>query len=139
VAASSEREIAAKYTGDFAWPTVVLFVALVSAYAGVVVAGVSGAAPLWLCALVNGVLAYCFYTVHHEANHNNVSGRHTRLRFVDQVLGNAASIPLHLNFVSYAPSHLLHHAHTTSPIATPTISWRGPVGRSCRAGSPARS
>lgn len=123
---SSEREIAAKYTGDFAWPTVVLFVALVSAYAGVVVAGASGAAPLWLCALVNGVLAYCFYTVHHEANHNNVSGRHTRLRFVDQVLGNAASIPLHLNFVSYAPSHLLHHAHTNEPDRDPDYFMAGP-------------
>jgi fatty acid desaturase len=79
-----------------------------------------------LCTLINGVTAYGFYTVHHEANHKNISGQYTSLRWIDHVLGNIAAIPLHLNFVAYAPSHLLHHAHTNVPDRDPDFFMAGP-------------
>ncbi len=123
---TTERDLASKYAGDFAWPTIVLFVALLAAYVSVIALGVSNALPLWACMFINGVLAYCFYTVHHEANHGNVSGRYSKLRWIDQLLGNVAAIPLHLNFVSYAPSHLLHHAHTNQPDRDPDYFMAGP-------------
>ncbi len=122
----SEREVAATYTGDFAWPTIVLFVALMSAYVSIIFLGVSHTVPLWACMLINGVLAYSFYTIHHEANHGNISGRYRRFRWIDEVLGNAAAIPLQLNFVPYARSHLLHHAHTNVPERDPDFFMAGP-------------
>lgn len=122
----SDRGIVATYSGSFAWPTIALFLGLISGYVAVIMLGVSGLLPMWVCAVVNGVIAYGFYTVHHEANHKNISGRYTHLRWVDQVLGNIAAIPLHLNFVAYAPSHLMHHAHTNVPDRDPDFFMSGP-------------
>lgn len=121
-----DREIVAKYSGDFAWPTLLLFLGLVGSYIAVFVSASARAMPIWTGTLVNGVLAYAFYTVHHEANHKNISGRHTHLRWIDQVLGNAAAIPLQLNFIAYAPSHLMHHAHTNVPDRDPDYFMAGP-------------
>lgn len=122
----SERDIAARFTGDFAWPTIVLFVALVASFVTVTTLGVVDLVPLWVCVPANGVLAYGFYTIHHEANHKNISGRHHHLRWIDSVLGNVAAIPLQLNFVAYSPSHLLHHAHTNDPENDPDFFMAGP-------------
>jgi beta-carotene hydroxylase len=122
----TEREIASKYTGSFAWPTVLLFLALVTGYGTVAVWGVSGVLPMWICMLINGVLAYGFYTIHHESNHKNISGRYSQFRWIDHLLGNIAAIPLHLNFVAYAPSHLQHHAHTNDPDRDPDSFMAGP-------------
>ena len=123
---SNERDIAATYSGNFAWPTIILFAALVAGYSTVATLGVNGSLPLWVCMLINGVIAYGFYTIHHEANHKNISGRYTQFRFIDQIMGNVAAFPLHLNFVAYAPSHLLHHAHTNVPDRDPDAFMAGP-------------
>ena len=123
---TSERDIAATYTGSFAWPTIVLFICLVSGYVTSIVLAISDVIPMWSATLLNGILAYGFYTIHHEANHKNISGRYTQFRWIDHLLGNAAAIPLHLNFVAYAPSHLLHHAHTNVPERDPDFFMAGP-------------
>lgn len=122
----SEREIATSYSGSFAWPTILLFAGLVASYVAVILLGISQSLPMALCTVINGVIAYGFYTIHHEANHKNISGQYTNLRWIDQVLGNVAAIPLHLNFVAYAPSHLLHHAHTNVPDRDPDFFMAGP-------------
>lgn len=126
VSTPSEREIVSRYVGAFAVPTVLLFVGLSATYGITVTAGLTDALPLWVCAVINGILAYAFYTVHHEANHKNISGRRRSLLWVDALLGNLAAIPLHLNFVAYAPSHLLHHAHTNVPGKDPDYFAAGP-------------
>lgn len=122
----TEREIASRYTGNFAWPTIILFGVLVASYTTTAVVGVNGLLPMWLCTLINGVIAYSFYTIHHEANHKNISGRYQQFRWVDQILGNVAAVPLHLNFVAYAPSHLQHHAHTNDADRDPDSFMAGP-------------
>ncbi len=126
-ARQSEREIVSRYTGEFAWGTVVLFVVLMVAYGGSVALAVSGRIPLWLAMLVNVALAYACYTVHHEANHGSISGRRRNLKWVDDLLGRTVALPITLSFRGFAPLHLLHHAHTNDEERDPDFYVAGPA------------
>jgi hypothetical protein len=126
-ARQSEREIVSRYTGEFAWATVVLFVVLMLAYGASVALAVSGRIPLWLAVLVNVALAYGCYTVHHEANHGNISGRRRNMKWVDDLLGCTVAVPITLSFRGFAPLHLLHHAHTNDEERDPDFYVAGPA------------
>jgi fatty acid desaturase len=124
-ARQSEREIVSRYTGEFAWVTVVLFAVLAVAYGTSVALAVSGRIPWWLAMLANTALAYGCYTVHHEANHGNISGRRRDLKWVDDLLGRTVAVPITLSFRGFAPLHLLHHAHTNDEERDPDFYVAG--------------
>jgi beta-carotene hydroxylase len=126
-ARQSEREIVSRHTGEFAGATVALFVVLVASYAGSVALVATGRVPLWFGMVVNVALAYGCYTVHHEANHGNISGRRRSLRWVDDLLGRVVAVPITLSFRGFAPLHLLHHAHTNDQERDPDIFVAGPA------------
>lgn len=123
---SEERSIAAKYTGEFAWPTVLLFIFNSTVYISTIVLCVNGSMPMFVGLMINSIITYFFYTIHHEANHGNISGQNKTWRWVDQLMGTVASLPLQLNFQTYAPSHLMHHAHTNNPERDPDYFMAGP-------------
>lgn len=123
----AEREIVTRFIGGFAWPTALLFAALAATWTTVVALGISGRIPVWAGLAANTVVAYGCYTVHHEANHGNISGGDARLRWLDTLLGRLVSIPLTLSFSGFAPLHLLHHAHTNDPERDPDYLVAGPA------------
>jgi fatty acid desaturase len=123
---AEERQIAMKYMGLLAWPTMLLFTALVTAYTYVIVAVVNGSLPLLAGTAINSWVAFWFYTIHHEANHGNISGQRKSLRWIDLAMGTVASIPLHINYSAYVPQHLQHHAHTNVPGKDPDFYLSGP-------------
>ena len=123
---AEERAIASKYMGGFAWPTVLLFIFNCTVFTGTIILCVNGSLPMYVGMIINSIITYFFYTIHHEANHGNISGQNKSLRWVDQVMGTVASLPLQLNFQAYSPSHLLHHAHTNIPGKDPDTFMAGP-------------
>ena len=122
-----EREIASTYIGGFAWPTVLLFIFNCAVYTGTILLCVNGSLPMPAGFVINSIITYFFYTIHHEANHGNISAQNKSLRWVDKFMGSVASLPLQLNFQAYAPSHLLHHAHTNIPGRDPDHFMAGPA------------
>lgn len=123
-----EREIATRYSGGFAWPTVLLALFLLASTSAVTAAGFAGSIPLWVGALVNSWLAYMWYTIHHDATHELICGRRKKLLWLNNALGHMAGVPLHLSFTHYSKSHLLHHAHTNNPEKDPDyMSTTGPL------------
>ena len=124
---AEEREIASKYIGGFAWPTVLLFIFNCAVYTGTILLCVKGSLPMPVGFVINSIITYFFYTIHHEANHGNISAQNKSLRWVDKFMGSVASLPLQLNFQAYAPSHLLHHAHTNIPGRDPDHFMAGPA------------
>lgn len=110
----TEREIAVSFAGGIAWGTIALTAALAIAYGGVVIGAVSGVLGLWAGFALNSLLAYAFYTTHHEATHGNIGGD-AEHRWIDRTLGRIAAIPLTLSYDGYAPVHMAHHAHTNVP------------------------
>lgn len=114
-APETERSIVARYTGGVAWPTVLLTAGLCVAAAASTTLAVTGAVPLVVGMLVNAVIAYAFYTVHHDATHKAISGRDPRWRRLDTVCGTIAAVALMLDFRGYSGVHLRHHAYTNQP------------------------
>jgi fatty acid desaturase len=122
---TDEMAIARRYSGGFGWPTVLLCAVLTAAEAGVIAAGASGAIPLWVGCLACSVVAYAFYTVHHDATHKAISGRAERWRPIEVACGTIAAAALGLEFRAYAANHLRHHAHTNDA-ADPDLLVKGP-------------
>ncbi len=122
---AEERQIAMKYMGNIGWPTMILFFGLVSAYTYVVISVVNGSMNIGAGTVINSWLAFWFYTIHHEANHGNISGQRSSLRWIDLAMGTVASIPLHVNYSAYVPHHLQHHAYTNVPGKDPDFYLAG--------------
>ena len=80
-------ESAKRYMGDFAWPTVVLGTVVFISYAATPVLVVTGIIPLVVGMILMALLTYAAYTVLHEAAHGSISGSHTRLRWVNELMG----------------------------------------------------
>lgn len=106
----TELEIGRRNTPDFAWPTVVLAISLLSGFALVCFLAVSDVIPLAVAMLLNTAFIYAFYTVVHEAVHSNISSRKRHLRWVDSVLGTACCFPLWLFMDHHRKQHMVHHA-----------------------------
>lgn len=122
-----ESEIVRCNAGFVAWPTVALCLALLATYIAVTLASVAGPLPLWLGLAGNTVLAYVFYTVHHDANHKAISGRQANWGWLDTVCGSIAAIPLQLSFKGWSAEHIRHHAHTNVPGKDPDHQVAGPL------------
>lgn len=106
-----ELKVGRANTPDFAWPTVVLALALIAAFIASVTLAVQGYIPYLAAAVVNGVVIYSIYTVMHEAVHNNISSHRHELQWVDAVLGQMAGFLLWQFMDHHRESHLLHHKH----------------------------
>lgn len=96
-----------------AWPTILLTIALLVAYCGVVTAAFAGVIPLWLALICNSFIAYLSYTPTHEVAHSNVA--RNGHPWINRLVGNVgASLLLH-NFSMHRITHLSHHAHLNDP------------------------
>lgn len=124
---AEELTIATKYLLKFAWPTVLLAFALTLLYGGIYWAALVGQIPMWLGMLLNGVVAFWFYTIHHEANHENICGKHKKWLWLNKALGMLSAIPLMLSFEHFSRSHMQHHIHTNIPGKDPDANLAGPA------------
>jgi fatty acid desaturase len=103
-----------------AWPTIGLLGAALATWA----TGLALVHVLWplgfaLCTLA----AYVAFTPLHEATHRSI----TRTRWVNELCGRLASLPLAGPFLAVRFVHLEHHKHTNDPVADPDHwSGRGP-------------
>ena len=119
-----EAEIARRHTPDFAWPTLLLALALFLVFATATSLALAGRIPIWLAAALNTVFVYALYTVVHEAVHSSISSRRKDLRWVDMPVGMIACVPLWLFFHHHRKSHRVHHARTNQD-DDPDIYARG--------------
>jgi fatty acid desaturase len=103
-----------------AWPTIALLVAALATW----LLGLAWARVAWPLGLaVCTVAAYVAFTPLHEATHRTIA----RARWVNEVFGRLASLPLLGPFPVVQFVHLEHHKHTNDPVADPDHwSGRGP-------------
>ncbi len=123
--AGTERDIVNRYVGGVGWPTVLLTVGLTAAAAVNVTLVVRGTVPTVVGVLINSLIFYAFYTVHHDATHKAISGRSARWGWLDPACGSVAAVALQLDFRGYAAVHLRHHAHTNQS-GDPDVVLKGP-------------
>lgn len=124
---AEEVAIGRRYSPGIAWPTIRLAAGVFIGLVASIWAALSGALPLWLSALINGVILYAAYTVVHEAVHNNIVPRNSRLRWLNKFLGFAVCVPLWLCYYPHKNSHVVHHTKCNSE-EDPDIYARGKFG-----------
>ncbi len=122
----AEREVSQRLSRGFAWPTVLLLVAMIALEVAVIAAWAAGSMPLWLGIVINSFASYGLYTVVHDSVHRSVSNRDPKYARWDAICGNVAGQLILLNFAGHRSSHLRHHAHTNTD-RDPDLGAKGPM------------
>jgi fatty acid desaturase len=122
-----EIEVANRHRPEIAVPTLLL---LAGVYSGLVVStyfALNGQLPMWLAALVNGIILYGTYTVVHEGVHNNIVSKKSKLRWLNMTAAYLAAVPLWILIYPHRSSHIIHHKKCNTD-ADPDIYARGSFG-----------
>ena len=122
----AEREVSQRLSQGFAWPTVVLLVALIVVGAAVIATWAVGVMPLLVAMFINSAVGYGLYTVLHDAVHRSISNRDPRYERWDTICGTIAGQLILTNFAGHRSSHLRHHAHTNTE-RDPDLGAKGPL------------
>ena len=122
-----ERRLVAPYRGGVAVRLLVTFAAFTAAWITILVAGFTETIPLWLGAILSFVVATTFYMPLHEATHGNVWGDVGRGRWIEDLVGTLASIPVGISYRGHRISHMRHHAFTNDPARDPDFFAQGPL------------
>lgn len=120
-----ENQIAGRYWGGVEWRIVGTFGLGASAWIGVIVAVTSGAIPMWAGTLLNIPIASTFYMPLHESVHGNISGRVASMRWLNELVGRLAGVPILMAHGQHRASHMRHHAFTNEPGRDPDYFSRG--------------
>jgi len=96
------------YTGQLAWPTLLLAAVVLVGFVSTSVAAASGAVPLWAGALGNLGWVYLAFTPAHEAAHGNIGGT-KRWAWLDRGVGWVCALLFFAPFPAFEAVHLRHH------------------------------
>lgn len=116
---------AARYMGHWALWTVVLAFGAVGLWVLLFLGVVNGHLSVWLALPLASYLIYTTYTPLHEAVHNNISGRNTRLRWLNELTGYIVANMLGISFTMHKAAHLAHHRHTNIAGKDPDLVYSG--------------
>ena len=75
------------YQGMVAWPTVLLALGIVAAFALVTTLATMRIIPLWLGMIFNSMILYADQTPLHEACHGNIAGKDSRYLWINHLVG----------------------------------------------------
>jgi beta-carotene hydroxylase len=116
---------AREYTGELAWPTVALTLAVLSAFVANLGLFAAGVTPLWAAMLAYAVLTYMSYTPLHEAAHGNIHGGHDRLQWLNDLCGYLVAPLIMVPFSTHKVEHFTHHRYTNQPGKDPDFVVSG--------------
>lgn len=119
-----------------AWPTLALFMTVVAAFVSLLLGGAhlpSWPAKLALGATISSYVAFCAFSVMHEASHDLIVREPRRLRWVNDFIGWLAGVIFLAAYPAFREAHRLHHQHTNHPEDDPNFwivehnGWRAVI------------
>lgn len=110
---------AKEYTGGVAWPTVLLVVFVLAAFAGNLWLFAIGWMPLWAAIVIYGALTYVSYTPLHEAAHGNINGGDERRQWINDLCGYLVAPIITVQYSTHKVEHFTHHRYTNQPEKDP--------------------
>jgi beta-carotene hydroxylase len=122
-----EIEAANRHRPEIAVLTLLLLAGVYSGLAASTFLALSGKAPMWLAALVNGFIFYGTYTVVHEGVHNNIASKKSNWKWLNMTAAFLAAMPLWLLIYPHRASHIVHHTRCNTD-DDPDIYARGSFG-----------
>lgn len=133
VALNKQAIAAAKqHMGHIAWPTILLVVFVLIAFAINLTLFANGVLPSWFATIILGALTYMSYTPLHEAAHGNIHGSNDKLKWLNDLCGYLVAPLISVPYASHRHEHFTHHRYTNQPDKDPDyiISGmsKGPAG-----------
>jgi beta-carotene hydroxylase len=107
------------YQGMVAWPTVLLALGIVAAFALVCTLATMRIIPLWLGLILNTLILYADQTPLHEACHGNIAGRDSKWLWLNHLVGFVCGGLLLHEYKAFRYMHLAHHRDTNDPELDP--------------------
>jgi len=122
-----EIEVGKRHTPGLAWPTLILLLGVYSGLAASAFFALNQQLPIWLAAVINGVIFYGTYTIVHEGVHDNIVSKRSPFRWINMTAAFLAAIPLWLLVYPHRSSHIVHHRKCNTD-DDPDIYARGSFG-----------
>ncbi|MGH8506374.1 MAG: fatty acid desaturase family protein [Stenotrophobium sp.] len=111
--------VAREYTGELAWPTVLLTAFVLAAFITNLALFAAGLLPLWAAILIYAALTYMSYTPLHEAAHGNIHGGQDRYQWLNDLCGYLVAPVISVPFSTHKVEHFTHHRYTNQPDKDP--------------------
>lgn len=123
-----ERQIAAQYMRIVPWGAVAWGLSNLLVWLALWPLVLMEYVPLWLAFPVATLNVMLCYLPSHEAQHNIIGARGSKLRWLNELVGHLSTIPMTVPFRVLRHTHLEHHAHTNDPQLDPDHSVNAPNG-----------
>ncbi|MDD3763567.1 MAG: fatty acid desaturase [Nevskiales bacterium] len=114
-----------EYTGELAWPTVLLVAVVLVGVVANFWAFAVGAMPWWAATLIYAALTYMSYTPLHEAAHGNIHGKYDSLKWLNDLCGYLVAPFIMVPYSTHKVEHFTHHRYTNQPEKDPDFVVSG--------------
>jgi beta-carotene hydroxylase len=121
-----ERDIARRHINRFPWLAVAVGLAVPVLWLTLWPLVLTGLMPVWAGFGAATLLAIIGYLPSHEAQHDIIARPGSRLRWLNELVGHAATLPLALPYGLAKATHVEHHKHTNKPDLDPDYASRAP-------------
>lgn len=123
-----EQEIAQRYMGGVPWFAVFWGLGNLAVWLTLWPLVFNGFLPLWAGFLIATANITLSYLPSHEAQHDIIARAHTKLRWLNELVGHLSTIPLVLPYRVARLTHYQHHRNTNDPDLDPDYgsTARGP-------------
>lgn len=116
------------YMGQVSWPTIVLAVGVVVAFATNLAWYANGTVNGLTATLILAALTYMSYTPLHEAAHGNINGNREDLQWLNDLCGYLVAPLIAVPYASHRREHFTHHRYTNQPDKDPDFMISGIAG-----------
>jgi len=121
-----ELDIARGFHGGRMWPYVVATWGCFAIWVGFFPLAIMGWLNLPLAFVLSCIFATGGYVTSHEAMHSNIARAGTKYRWVNEWVGQIATIPIVFPFSMARMMHLEHHYHCNDPVRDPDYTDEAP-------------
>jgi beta-carotene hydroxylase len=120
-----ESAIAQKYMKRFPWEMVVWGLGNFVVWLSIWPLVFTGVLPLWAAFLISTLCCILAYLPSHDAQHQSIAKKGTKLHWLNELVGHLSLIPIVLPYKIAWIEHREHHAHANNPELDPDYSFNG--------------
>jgi beta-carotene hydroxylase len=120
-----ESSIAQKYMQRFPWEMVAWGLVNLAVWLSIWPLTFSGVLPLWGAFGLSTLCCTLAYLPSHDAQHQSIAKKGSRLHWVNELIGHASLIPIVLPYKVAWIAHREHHAHANDPDLDPDYGFNG--------------
>jgi beta-carotene hydroxylase len=120
-----ESSIAQKYMQRFPWEMVAWGLVNLAVWLSIWPLTFSGVLPLWGAFGLSTLCCTLAYLPSHDAQHQSIAKKGSRLHWVNELIGHVSLIPIVLPYKVAWIAHREHHAHANDPDLDPDYGFNG--------------